>query len=419
MDEDSEVQLLRTYVNDLCRVKDRWFGYVDSEERLIEFERSLVNCRVQFTTASSRIFNGAKRHFMFCSRRGAVGVYLDMPFQVVRNVRKSCTYGINRRKRQHQGRNQQERQCTDWTPDLFAPRKKPQGTKKIGCVANMHQKWVKVYPDFQIYIPPNTGVGKMLEMRAEAIRNLEYALDSNQDIKTELRIYLNMSALDEHTEHDFDEVAGHYQMMDKNVAKKITDLVRQGITAVQEVKKHVDSYVRDVLFAGKGAPDESCRAFFPSTQNIHNHIRTSLKKMQESGRRESADCDTSVSHPSYVSSYVTVEDSGEDVTNDGKNDVQEDISECVCYVVHGSGPGAAAGQAPFVRATNGTRLSVRRKQLRSLMEKCDGLLSFCNDGDILDDALASMKNVYNILAVCAPDDGELHPCNSPKRRVME
>lgn len=87
-----------------------------------------------------------------------------------------------------------------------------------------------------------------------------------------------MSKMAAHTEHDFDHFTKHGQAVDQNIINRIGDLVREGITSVNEVKKCLKYYIQDVLFAGKEKPDTTCRAFYPTSKDVANHFQEAFRK---------------------------------------------------------------------------------------------------------------------------------------------
>jgi len=57
------------------------------------------------------------------------------------------------------------------------------------------------------------------------------------------------------------------------IIQKIHDLVADGITAVQEIKRVLRHYVLHVLIPKtKIIPDEANRTYFPATIDIQNHV---------------------------------------------------------------------------------------------------------------------------------------------------
>ncbi|CAN7944666.1 unnamed protein product [Ixodes hexagonus] len=91
-----------------------------------------------------------------------------------------------------------------------------------------------------------------------------------------------MTRRSKHTEHDFSELTSFGQTVHPDISGRIRQLVREGTTSVQEVKKCLRYFVDDVIFAGKEKPDDSCRAFHPTTKDVGNHISAALKKQRSS-----------------------------------------------------------------------------------------------------------------------------------------
>ena len=53
---------------------------------------------------------------------------------------------------------------------------------------------------------------------------------------------------------------------------KISELVNVGVTTVDEMRHHLNEYVRWELFAGTEIPAPSNRRFFPTKKHIINHM---------------------------------------------------------------------------------------------------------------------------------------------------
>lgn len=132
---------------------------------------------------------------------------------------------------------------------------------------------------FQLKLESHWGIGKTREAKGEALRRLESALGHGpSQVRSSQRIYISVSDMEFHTEHDFGDVLAFCQTMDKSVSLRIEDLVREGITSVQKVRKCVHYHVHDVPFAGKGKPNDSCRTFFPTNADVRNLIQAALTK---------------------------------------------------------------------------------------------------------------------------------------------
>lgn len=130
----------------------------------------------------------------------------------------------------------------------------------------------------QVEIPEGTGIDKASRIKAEKIRQLEEKMQMKAEVRCEQRIYVTLSAMSSHCGHDFEEMAGFSQAVNKDVSAKIHQLVREGVTSAATVKHCLDCYVNDILFAGKPKPDKNCRAFFPTEVDIRNHVQAALRR---------------------------------------------------------------------------------------------------------------------------------------------
>ncbi len=62
------------------------------------------------------------------------------------------------------------------------------------------------------------------------------------------------------------------QMVDKKIIEKIGELVGEGMRYVEEMKRHLNVFVKDDLFRGKQQPERSNRRYFPKGRTIKNHM---------------------------------------------------------------------------------------------------------------------------------------------------
>lgn len=99
-----------------------------------------------------------------------------------------------------------------------------------------------------------------------------------------------MTRKSKHTEHDFSELAAFGQTVHPDILGRIHQLVQEGTTSVQEVKKCLRYFVKNIIFAGKEKPDNSCRAFYPTAMDVANHIFAVLKKLHDPARLTKKTC---------------------------------------------------------------------------------------------------------------------------------
>ena len=60
------------------------------------------------------------------------------------------------------------------------------------------------------------------------------------------------------------------QRIDKRVTEKGHELVKDGVTSVAEIERHLSFYVKKELFDGLPTPDPGNRRFFPLQNDIYN-----------------------------------------------------------------------------------------------------------------------------------------------------
>ncbi|KAH6948411.1 hypothetical protein HPB50_024244 [Hyalomma asiaticum] len=115
-------------------------------------------------------------------------------------------------------------------------------------------------------------------LKSAALTNLSQQLNGDNPPRSEIRLYITMTRMSCHTEHDFGNFMKYGQTVDRSIIERINDLVQEGITSMHEVKTCLRYYVQDVLFSGKEKPDPDCRAFYPTSKDIRNHIQESLRQ---------------------------------------------------------------------------------------------------------------------------------------------
>ena len=72
------------------------------------------------------------------------------------------------------------------------------------------------------------------------------------------------------------------QRIDDRVVKKVNELVKDGVTSVAEMERHLGFYVKKELYDGLPLPDPGNRRFFPSRNDIYNIMYTASIQMRHS-----------------------------------------------------------------------------------------------------------------------------------------
>ena len=70
------------------------------------------------------------------------------------------------------------------------------------------------------------------------------------------------------------------QPIDKSLVQKIHTLFDEGVKTVDEMKRHLRYYVKNVFFAGQNPPPVTNRRYHPKDVDIRNHMyKATLKQM--------------------------------------------------------------------------------------------------------------------------------------------
>lgn len=254
----------------------------------------------------------------------------------------------------------------------------------------MHIKKVQVFPDYAIDVQGGSK-NKVVTAKSTALKKLATQLASDQPPRSETRLYVTMSKMSAHTGHDFDHFAKRQQTLDQNLINRIGELVREGITSVEEVKTCLKFYVRDVLFAGKEPPDASCRAFYPTSKDIINHIQRGVK------RKHCRNVDQE-----NVAQFVTVLQ-----IEDG---ISEVILEPYCQPDEASGGFSSADE--HVNVENMLPKTAReaskksQRQITDAVRRITSVVAHCTDEDKMREAHKHMQQAYRILkSGCSPTKG--------------
>ncbi|XP_013412961.1 uncharacterized protein LOC106175477 [Lingula anatina] len=105
---------------------------------------------------------------------------------------------------------------------------------------------------------------------------------NGKDVVAEKRIYVYLPDETEHTNHPVGKDAGFHQQLDHRVIEHIQHLVAEGVTDPQEMRRHIEIYVKGYPFQldGEQRPDRSNRRFYPSIVDIRGHMYRALVKLR-------------------------------------------------------------------------------------------------------------------------------------------
>lgn len=198
---------------------------------------------------------------------GEVVEFDNTPF-IVSQIRKlDCQFGSHYYKEKRNDRS--KRTCL-------------QGTRKIGCKAHITVHVITLYPDFCITKREISSVScrGLKELKKQKISQLRDALANNNSITLTTKCYINLP--EEEAHHAFHETQGavsYAQRIHPKLIEKIHELVSEGLTEVQEIKRALKHYVQHILCPDI-KPGLTDRSYYPTSMDVRNHVYLAQRACQ-------------------------------------------------------------------------------------------------------------------------------------------
>ena len=112
------------------------------------------------------------------------------------------------------------------------------------------------------------------------LASLQEALSQRKSLQTCTKYHVLLPTEEAH--HSFHETkgaAGYAQRMHPKLTEKVYELVSEGVTDTQEVKRALKHYTMHVL-CPENKPEITDRAYYPTTVDIRNHIYRAQRACQ-------------------------------------------------------------------------------------------------------------------------------------------
>lgn len=191
-----------------------------SHDEVQHFERSLAAVNVKYSVRTSRdtTSNSLKSNVVFsmihCGRRISID---NVPFRVVKETAKVCMFGVEYYKKTEKQKDQGP--TTTDRPKEVCQKKRIslQGTRKKGCTATLHFKYIELYPDFKVEIPKPCGRIKGQRLQSDKVREVNEALQTKKTVTTDCRVYVRVSDWQSHCNHVLSEIEAFSQSIDRDV----------------------------------------------------------------------------------------------------------------------------------------------------------------------------------------------------------
>ena len=146
----------------------------------------------------------------------------------------------------------------------------------------MTVKEYHLYPDYRITEEENKSlkVHELCQFKKERHAAINKALIGKaSELKIEQRFFVSLPTNEAHEKvHPTGIVGGMSQRVHPKISQKIEDLVKEGITDVQEVKRTLRFFVKTDM--RENLPSENNRAYYPTNTDIRNHIDAAKTAIQ-------------------------------------------------------------------------------------------------------------------------------------------
>ena len=149
-----------------------------------------------------------------------------------------------------------------------------QGTRKIGCTAHIVVRSLVLFTDYCIADKEKNTLSArgLKELKWLKIQTLRQALTKDEKVSQVTKYHLLLPT--EQAHHSFHSTHGpasYAQQTHPKLIEKIYELVTEGITEVQEVKRALKHHVLHVL-CPETKPELTDQAYFPTTVDVCNHV---------------------------------------------------------------------------------------------------------------------------------------------------
>ena len=160
---------------------------------------------------------------------------------------------------------------------------KLQGTRKTGCTASVQIRKFLFYPEYSVDFQLSKDLTKKQQrkVKEEALYRLKSKLSNVQEsstVQTTEKCFISLPTEEAH-DHPTGTSIAMAQNVHPQVISKIHELVLAGVSESMEMKRHLKYYVMNCL-SKDGPPDPNDRAYFPTVDDIRNHMNQAQKTLK-------------------------------------------------------------------------------------------------------------------------------------------
>ena len=157
-----------------------------------------------------------------------------------------------------------------------------QKTRKKGCPAHIEILEFNLYPEYSVgdLLLQDMLPKQVRRVKEESLKSLRDTLQQNVDVQTTKKYYISLPTQEAHHScHPTAEIMGFSQRVHPELIIKIHELVHASITDAIQIKCLLKHHVQHYMCPHK-LPSINDRAYYPTMDDIRNHINKSKKEMQ-------------------------------------------------------------------------------------------------------------------------------------------
>lgn len=268
---EAEADVVKQHLRGLRKRGNLWIGHVESAEAFEDMLRDLADINVAFYTTRSVKKN---RRPLMTSHHRHIDINEGIPFKVLRIARRRCKFGRILQ-------DLKTSQVTRAKDESVAarPKKKRKDTKNV-CTAWMLVNQVEMYPEYRVNLQKYKTKHRRYVVSRRVLNRLKRALKeegSAQAVRRQNRFYIAMSDVSSHCNHVASKCKYPRTNTESEIAIKILELVRRGVTSLKSVESHLKFYIENVLMANQHCPITRTKCY-PGEKEIQKRMRQAFRK---------------------------------------------------------------------------------------------------------------------------------------------
>ena len=157
-----------------------------------------------------------------------------------------------------------------------------QGTRKKGCAAHIQILEFNLYPEYSVddLLSEDMVPKQVRRVKEGSLKSLREALQQNDNVIITRKYYISLPTEDAHHScHPTKGMMGFSQRIHPELITKIQELVHADITEPIQIQRLLKHHVRHSM-CPEQLPSFNDQAYYPTMDDIRNHINKAKKEMQ-------------------------------------------------------------------------------------------------------------------------------------------